>query len=111
MLHWRTNILGNSAALKKAVIVGDRVAGNIGSWDAEGRRLVGYWIGRDCWGRGIASAALSAFLREETRRPLCAYVAAHNMASIRVLQKCGFHQLGRVRHAGDACVQFTPGAE
>ncbi len=35
-------------------------------------------------------SALSAFLCLEQRRPLYAGVARHNIASMRVLQKCGF---------------------
>jgi RimJ/RimL family protein N-acetyltransferase len=38
----------------------------------------------------VATAALSAFLSLEQTRPLHAGVAEHNVASIRVLQKCGF---------------------
>lgn len=45
---------------------------------------------REYWGRGLASSALSQFLREVRVRPLYAYVAKHNLASIRVLEKCGF---------------------
>jgi RimJ/RimL family protein N-acetyltransferase len=41
-------------------------------------------------GRGIASQALSAFLFLEQRRPVYAGVAPQNVASMRVLQKCGF---------------------
>ena len=41
-------------------------------------------------GRGIATAALTAFLRLEQTRPLYAGVAKHDAASVRVLQKCGF---------------------
>jgi len=51
---------------------------------------VGCWIDHALWGRGIASAALCAFLCLEQSRPLYAGVAPHNIASIRVLQKCGF---------------------
>jgi RimJ/RimL family protein N-acetyltransferase len=58
-------------------------------------REVGYWIERELWGRGIASAALEQFLRIETRRPLHAGVAAHNAASLRVLSKHGFAVAGR----------------
>ena len=60
----------------------------------EGKREIGYWIDRAFWGRGIATEALSAFLRLEQTRPLHAGVAKHNAASIRVLQKCGFTLLG-----------------
>jgi RimJ/RimL family protein N-acetyltransferase len=52
--------------------------------------LVGYWIGKEYWGRGIATAALQEFLTHLKMRPLHAYVAKHNKASIRVLEKCGF---------------------
>lgn len=65
-------------------------------WHSEGlqRPCLGYWIGREFWGRGIASAALSQFLHYETTRPLTAHVVKHNAASIRVLQKAGFTLVG-----------------
>ena len=56
---------------------------------------VGYWIGREFWGRGVASAALglvSAWAwreRPELTR-LVAPIFARNLASQRVAQKCGY---------------------
>jgi RimJ/RimL family protein N-acetyltransferase len=88
--HWAKNVLGNPAAVMRTVLVGGRVAGNIGSWRQGGVRLVGYWIGKEHWGRGVATRALAAFLHLVTERPLHAHVAEHNVASIRVLEKCGF---------------------
>jgi RimJ/RimL family protein N-acetyltransferase len=76
--------------LQQTILVDGDVAGDIGSWQAEADRNVGYWIGRSFWGRGVATAALQAFLELETTRPLTAYVAAHNVGSRRVLEKCGF---------------------
>jgi len=112
MLHWRTNILGEPTARKRTIVVEDCVAGNIGSWDADGRRLVGYWIGRQYWGRGIGTAALSEFLCEETTRPLCAFVAVQNRGSIRVLQKCGFRQIDGIQRGpgevGEYLFQLDP---
>ena len=93
--HW-AKLLADDSCLKKTIIVvsavsaENQVAGNIGSWTAEGKREVGYWIDRAFWGRGVATEALSAFLCLEPIRPLHAGVAKHNVASIRVLQKCGF---------------------
>ncbi|HEX9687861.1 MAG TPA: GNAT family N-acetyltransferase, partial [Thermoanaerobaculia bacterium] len=55
-----------------------------------GERLVGYWIGKEYWGRGVATRALSKFLGHVKTRPLYARVAKHNVASIRVLEKSGF---------------------
>jgi RimJ/RimL family protein N-acetyltransferase len=66
------------------------VAGNVVAFDYEGRREVGYWIGRTFWSKGVATGALRAFLDEVTERPLYAGVAETNVASKRVLEKCGF---------------------
>jgi RimJ/RimL family protein N-acetyltransferase len=87
--HW-AKLLADESLLKKTVVVDGQVAGHIGSWMSEGKREVGYWIDRAFWGRGVATEALSAFLCLEQTRPLYAGVAKHNVASIRVLQKCGF---------------------
>lgn len=51
---------------------------------------IGYWIAREQWGRGIATAGVALMLQEFTRRPLYATAAGHNIASIRVLEKNGF---------------------
>ena len=94
LAHWRTKVLADQSNRKKTIVVNGEVAGNILSWDHGGMRLVGYWIGREYWGRGVATAALSEFLEHETTRPLYAHVAVHNLGSIRVLEKCGFCRIG-----------------
>ena len=88
--HWAKNILGNPAAINRTIVVDGEVAGNIGSWLQDGVRLVSYWIGREHWGKGVATRALAAFLDVVTERPLRAHVVKHNVGSIRVLEKCGF---------------------
>jgi RimJ/RimL family protein N-acetyltransferase len=98
--HWATNILGNPDAITRTIVVDDRVAGNIGSWLQDGARLVGYWIGNEYWGKGIATRALTDFLDVVADRPLYAHVARHNIGSVRVLQKCGF-SLTREENAGN----------
>ncbi len=90
MEHWTSNILGNDAARKRTILLDGEVVGNILSWADSGDTLVGYWIGREYWGRGVASRALALFLMEVHTRPLHAHVAKHNGGSIRVLEKCGF---------------------
>jgi RimJ/RimL family protein N-acetyltransferase len=78
----------------RTILVDGRVAGNIVAWDDVDQRAVGYWLGREFWGRGVATQALAAFLEIEPTRPLYAHVAKHNTGSIRVLEKCGFTLAG-----------------
>ena len=104
MLHWH-KIMANPAGTMRTILLDDVVAGNIVSWDAADGREVGYWIGREFWGRGIATRALQLFLKELPIRPLFAHVARHNVGSRRVLEKCGFIVTGA------AGVLQEPGAE
>lgn len=92
--HWQ-KILANDDVTKKTILFEGEVAGNILVFDRDGKRLVGYWIGREFWGKGLATRALAELLTEETERPLHAYVATSNLGSIRVLEKCGFTLSGR----------------
>lgn len=89
MAHWAKS-MAQEATILKTILFQGNVAGNIVCWEDSGERQVGYWLGKEYWGKGIASAALSQFLRHVKERPLYAHVAKHNIASIRVLQKCGF---------------------
>jgi len=103
MAHWTTKVLGDEAVIVKTVVVDERVAGNVVSWsEQDGRRVVGYWIGREYWGKGIATKALAEFLGHERTRPLYAHVAKHNIASIRVLEKCGFTTSSEDERPSDA---------
>jgi RimJ/RimL family protein N-acetyltransferase len=87
----------DSSTTNRVVEVDGRVVGHIASFDLEGQREVTYWIGREDWGRGIATRALQEFLQVEAARPLCARAASDNAASIRVLTKCGFRIVGEGR--------------
>jgi RimJ/RimL family protein N-acetyltransferase len=91
--HWR-RILADDSVIKKTIVVDGQVAGNIGCWLQDGRRLVGYWVGKDFWGKGLATRALREFVGEIETRPLHAWVASSNVGSIRVLEKCGFVRVG-----------------
>ena len=88
--HW-AKVRADATVAKQTILFDGQVAGNIVSFEQSGTPLVGYWIGKSFWGRGIATRALSEFLRHVETRPLYARVAKHNVGSIRVLEKCGFH--------------------
>ena len=94
MAHWRVKVLGDARNRSQTILFDGQVAGHIGSFVQGERRLIGYWLGKEYWGRGIATRALSEFLLQETQRPLYAQVAKHNVGSIRVLEKCGFTHVG-----------------
>jgi RimJ/RimL family protein N-acetyltransferase len=78
-------VLRRGSSARKRLVVG-----SVNISPDEGADSIGYWIAREHWGRGIATAAVAVMLREFTRRPLRATAAGRNLASIRVLEKNGF---------------------
>ena len=103
--HWH-KILRDDSAITKTITFRGQTAGNVVSWEQGGERLVGYWVGKGFWGKGIATRALSLFLTQLEMRPLHAYVAAHNRGSIRVLEKCGF-TVAKRNESPDGVDEFT----
>jgi RimJ/RimL family protein N-acetyltransferase len=85
MTHW-TKVLSSETIMAKTIVFDGQVAGNVVSFEQFGELQVGYWLGKEYWGRGIATKALSEFLEQVKQRPLYAYVAKHNIASICVLK-------------------------
>src|SRR6478752_8650353 len=59
--HW-DRIRADPANVTRAIVAGGELAGNIAVFPDVGKRAVGYWIGREFWGRGIATAALQLLL-------------------------------------------------
>ena len=98
--HWR-KLLADGSLMVRTVVDDREVVGHVGSFVADGERQVSYWVGREHWGRGVATRALSELVAEIDERPLHARVAEHNGASIRVLVKCGFSIVGTHREPGD----------
>jgi RimJ/RimL family protein N-acetyltransferase len=92
--HWKNKVLGAPGVVVRTIVGDGEVAGNVVSWESEDERLVGYWIGREFWGKGLATHALQELTGEVTQRPLHAWVVTSNVASIRVLEKCGFVRVG-----------------
>ena len=64
---------------------------------------MGYWLGEPFWGRGLTTRAVTAasdwaFDNYKVVR-IFAMVFAHNLASLRVLEKSGFQCEGVLRHS------------
>ena len=101
MAHW-AKTAADPAVLRKTILADGFVAGYVASFERLGTREVCYWLGKDVWGKGIATQALANFLAEEIRRPLWARVAKRNPASVQVLKKCGFAIVGDDKYPNEA---------
>lgn len=115
--RWRT-ALGNSSVVVDTIIVSDidgpgtvsttRVGGYVMAFPHHNTTEVTYWIDPSLWGHGIASAALAHFLVDVTVRPLRARVVTDNAASLRILRRCGFSEVGtEVNFANARGVEVT----
>jgi RimJ/RimL family protein N-acetyltransferase len=104
MAHW-AKIMADKSVVLKTILFDGQVAGSIVSWDASGECEVGYWLGKEFWGKGIATQALAQYMGIVKTRPLYAHVARHNIGSRRVLEKCGFKVIGEDTYTNPAGVE------
>ena len=104
--HWR-KITSDPSCITKAIVVDGEVAGTLGSWGEDGTREIGYVLGRTFWGKGIATQALSVFLEDFADRPIVAWAAEQNVASIRVLEKCGFERAAEQPEPDERGVRYV----
>lgn len=95
MAHWN-GILADDQVFKRTVLVDGQTAGNVVCYPQSGKLLLGYWLGRTYWGRGIASQAVRDFVALIAARPIHAFVSKENVASRRVLEKCGFQCIAEI---------------
>jgi RimJ/RimL family protein N-acetyltransferase len=92
--HW-AKILSSPRIIKRTIVAEGQVAGHISCYPDGDHLEVTYWLGREFWGKGLATQALHRMLLLVLDRPIFARAAADNTGSIRVLQKCGFKIIGR----------------
>lgn len=103
--RWLDCVVGQKPETNFAIAVAGEAVGGIGFTVQPdvGRRSaeIGYWLGEEVWGRGIATDALIAvtdyaFSNYDVCR-LFAHVFDWNGASARVLEKAGYAFEGRLR--------------
>jgi RimJ/RimL family protein N-acetyltransferase len=99
--HW-ARIMVDEAITICTILFDGQVAGHILSYPDSDHLEVSYWIGKEYWGQGVATQALLAFLDIIDTRPLYARAAKDNLASLRVLSKCGFVTIGDARGFANA---------
>ncbi len=106
--HWKQSLCDPSIIVRTIVFDGI-VVGRVTSFTIDDTTLVGYWIDRVCWGKGIATRALDAFVNLVEARPLHALVATSNFGSVKVLERCGFVKIGEKESPEDeryaACIE------
>jgi RimJ/RimL family protein N-acetyltransferase len=90
-----SRLLADETVDTRTIVVDGAIAGHVMTFDRDGVRELGYWLGREFWGRGIAGAAVQKYLASELQRPLFAIVAEHNAASRHILSRCGFREVSR----------------
>lgn len=102
LAHWQ-RIRNAATVIARTIIADGEVAGSVMSYEEDGRGEVTYWLGKEFWGRGLATRALAKFLAEvNPSRPLSARAAKDNVGSLRVLQKCGFLVIGEEKGFANA---------
>ena len=101
--HW-TRIRADPRVTIRTILVEGRVVGHVATFVDEqfGKQEATYWIGKEFWGQGIATKALSRFLTEFTKRPIYGRAARDNIGSVRVMEKCGFRVTGLDRGFANA---------
>ncbi len=104
-LDWIARARAARPVTSFAIIIANQAVGSIGfelrsdieRFSAE----VGYWLGEEFWGRGIATAALKTAtayaLQTYKLNRIYALPFSENRASIRVLEKSGYRREGVLR--------------
>ena len=103
--NWLECIVGHEPETNFAIAVAGEAVGGIGfilQPDVARRSAeIGYWLGEEFWGRGIATEAVIAVTDHAfANHDLCrvyAHVFDWNRASARVLEKAGYEFEGRMR--------------
>jgi RimJ/RimL family protein N-acetyltransferase len=94
MAHW-DKIMRDDSIPMRTILFEGQIAGYVSHHSWFGEPEVTYWIDKKQWGKGIATRALQLFLEEQAIRPLYGRVVKDNVASRRVLEKCGFVLAGQ----------------
>ncbi|WP_082458555.1 GNAT family N-acetyltransferase [Sphingomonas sp. Leaf10] len=93
--HWH-RILADTDCIVATIEADDAPLGYVSTFLQDRRREIAFWIDRAAWNRGIARAAVSAFLAQHPERPVFATVLATNAGSRAVLHASGFRAIGPV---------------
>ena len=68
MAHWHKS-MAERTSLLKTIVVGGRVAGNVVYWEQDDEPKVGYWLGREYWGKGHSHLGIVTVLETCKKTP------------------------------------------
>ncbi len=88
--RWK-KVLTDPTVIFKTIVLDGQIVGSVLSYEEATLPQISYWIGKEHWGQGIATRALTEFLAHcHLARPIYARAVKDNHRSLRVLEKCGF---------------------
>ena len=85
-----SKVLEDETVVMKIIIHDSEIAGYLTKYELDGEPQIGFVLGREFWGKGLATKSLREFLSIIEDRPIYARTAFDNENSMRVLQKLGF---------------------
>ena len=93
-IEWITHTASNTQRKPNAVELDGTLVGCVSYWPHQPNGYeVGYWVGKDYWGKGICTEALKRLMAIDdfpAQDDVYAKVMEQNVGSQRVLEKCGF---------------------
>lgn len=101
--HWQEALIDPNV-FARAILVDEHFVGLVSCFPSEDLTQIGYWLHKAAWGKGIATQAVQLLLKEVRIRPIWAKLAASNIASRRVLDKCGFQF--QYEHVAPATIRY-----
>ena len=93
MVKW-LSLLQDDSVNMQTILYENLVIGCVVKFIMEGEAEITYAVGKEYWGKGLATAAVKIFLDKEKIRPIYGRVAYDNFGSQRVLEKAGFEKVG-----------------
>ena len=97
-----TKHLADPTITMRTIKANDEIVGSVAKYMMEGDAEITYGIDKKYWRQGIATTALTDFLKIELARPIFGRVAFDNYGSQKVLEKCGFIRIGSDRGFANA---------
>ena len=98
-IKWIKSTSQDTARNPFAIEVDDQVVGCVSHWvNSKSKIEVGYWLGKDYWGKGYATQALAQMLSQPdfpATEIVVAQVMTENIGSQRVLLNNGFSCAGK----------------